>query len=197
MHKTEVEQPRMGPLESPFAEIIPTGEVLYLDLNLYFGTYKTSEETRYFSSGSIVHSRFIGNEDSFTVPDKSKELESVFINMVIYVCQDEEGATKFIQKEKTKKWFDGSDNEFYAKLFGVPTNDIAGSVHFWKEPGDSPVEGSEEIIFKVGHYVGWYKVQMDNPIEAEDGYFMPPKLHDLLQLAVNKTIPKLRSFQPK
>jgi len=36
---------------------------------------------------------------------------------------------------------------------------------------------------------------MDNPPEFEDGYFMPPKLLDLLEFAVNKTIPKLRFLQ--
>ena len=48
-HKTEVEQPKLGPLESPFSEIIPTAEDLLIELfNL---SYPYSERTIYYPDG--------------------------------------------------------------------------------------------------------------------------------------------------
>lgn len=192
-HKTEVEPLQVGSLELPFTEILPTGENLCIDL--FLGAYRTSEGTTYLSDGSILHSRFIGNEDAFTVPHKNKELSPVFLSMCIYVYQNGGQAIERIHKEKESRLYKKvGDTEYYAKVFGFPTEEIAGYVSFWKEPAVQEVQGQEVIFFRVGRYVGRYTVHMHDPPELEDGYFMPPELHDLLYSAIKKTIPKLRSL---
>ena len=194
-HKTEVEEPKSGPLESPFSEIIPSAEDLFL--SLFISPYRGDEYTLYYPDGRRLYSRGFGNESAWysSLSDAPKpEAPSVMLSMGIYEYQDEEQATKRIQEEKTRRWYDESDTEFYAKLFGFPLEDIAGSVHFWKEPAVEEIQGKEEIFFRVGQYVGDYHIWVHDPPKLEDGYFMPPELHDLLESAVRKTIPKLRSL---
>ncbi len=196
--KTEVESPEVGPLESPFSEIIPTAEDLFIDLfNL---SYSRSEETIYYPDGSIGYFRMFGNEAAgyTTLSGEPKpESPSVLLSMGIYEYQNEEQAKKRILEEKERRWYDESESEFYAKQFGLPLEDIAGRVIFWKEPYEEEVQGEERILFRVGRYVGDYILWGEAPPELEDGYFMPPTLSDLLwETAVQITIPRLRSLQP-
>jgi hypothetical protein len=196
-YKTEVEEPELGPLESPFSAIIPSAEDLFIDL--FFSPYHCYEETIYYPDGSIGYSRTFANEASSYTPlsDASKpESSSVLLSMLIYEYQNEEEATKRINEEKDSSLYKKSgDTEYYANLFGFSPEEIAGYVSFWKEPAVEEVQGEEVIFFRVGRYVGNYRITMDDPPELEDGYFMPPELHDLLEFAVNKTIPKLRSIE--
>lgn len=191
--KTEIEPLHEKALESPFVEIIPTGQNLYIDSLL--GAYRTSERTIYFSDGSILHSRIIGNEGSFDVPDKSKALRSIVLAMRVYVYQNEGQAIERIHKEKESRFYKKvGDTEYYAKMLGLHPEEIAGYVCFWKEPHVQQVQGREVIFFRVGQYVGRYSVYMDDPPKLKDGYFMPPGLHDLLKSAVMQTTPQLRSL---
>jgi len=115
--------------------------------------------------------------------------------MDVYVYQNEGQAIERIHKEKgTSLYKKVGDTEYYAQILGFPPEDIAGYVSFWKEPAIQEVQGEEVIFFRVGQYVGWYSVHMDAPPKLEDGYFMPPELHDLLESAVKQTVPKLRSI---
>jgi len=194
--KIEAEEPKLGPLESPFSEIIPSAEDLYL--SLFISPYRSSEETIYYPDGLIGYSRMFGNESAWysSFSDAPKpESPSVLLSMLIYEYQNEEQAKNRILEEKERKWHDESESEFYAKQLGLPLEDIAGRVIFWKEPAVEEVQGSEEIYFIVGRYVGNYELWVDNPPELEDGYFMPPTLSDLLwETAVQITIPRLRSL---
>ena len=191
-HKQEVVQPQLGPLESPFNEIIPSAEVLS------FEPYSRSEETIYHPDGLITYSRIYGNESASYNPlsgAEKPESPAVVLSLTIRAYQDEEQARKYIRKESKKKWYDKSLSESYARLLGLPSVDVAGHVTFWKEPADEEVQGEEEILFRVGRYVGDYAVHIDSPPELKDGFFMPPDLHNLLEFAVIKTnISKLRSL---
>ncbi len=193
-YNTEVAEPKFGPLESPFNEIIPSAEDI-----VFIPYYSSNENTLYSPDGLITYLRIYGNESASYIPlsgDKKPESPAVVLSMCIYEYQDDEQATKRIQEEKTRKWYDKSDSEFYTKYLGFPPDDIVGSVHFWKEPGDKEVQGEEVIIFRVGRYVGDYKIHMNDPPKLDDGYFMPPYMHDYLEFAVMKTnIPKIRSLQ--
>lgn len=125
---------------------------------------------------------------------------SALLSMGIYEYQNEEQAKKRILEEKQvhrrSRFYDESESEFYAKLFNLPLEDIAGRVIFWEEPYEEEVQGREEIYFRVGRYVGHYTLVVSDPPKLEDGYFMPPTLSDLLwDTAVQITIPRLRSFQ--
>jgi hypothetical protein len=190
-HNKEVEEPELGPLESPFSEIIPSAE------DLFISPYYSSEETIYYSDGLIGYSRMFGNESASysSLSDVPKpESPPVILSMLVYEYQDEGQAMKRIQEEKTRKWYDESDTEFYAKLFELPPEDITGHVVFWEEPTIEEIQGEEVIFFRIGQYVGNYQVHVHDPPELSDGYFMPPELHDLLESAVSKTISKLRSL---
>ena len=195
--KTEVESPEVGPLESPFSEIIPTAEDLFIDLfNL---SYSYSERTIYYPDGSVGYSRMFGNEAARYTPlsgEPKPEIPSVLLSMLIVEYQNEEQAKKRILEEKERRWYDESESEFYAKLYNLPLEDIVGRVNFWREPAVEEVQGREGIYFRVGRYVGYYALWVDDPPKLEDGYFMPPTLSDLLwETAVQITIPRLRSLQ--
>ncbi len=117
------------------------------------------------------------------------------LSLVIREYQDEEQSQKDIQEERKRKQYDKNLSEFYAKLTGLPSADVASHVIFWKETSYEQIQGEEEILFRVGRYVGDYSVHIDDPPELEDGFFIPPNLHDLLELALIKTdINKLRSL---
>ena len=92
------------------------------------------------------------------------------------------------------KWYDETDTAYYAALFNFSPQDIAGHTHFWKEPAVEPVQGRETVFFRIGRYVGWYKVYMSEPDYFEGEYIISPELPDLLYRAVQMTIPKLRSL---
>jgi len=195
--KTEVESPEVGPLESPFSEIIPTAEDLFIDLfNL---SYHRSEETIYYPDGSIGYFRMFGNEAASYTPlsgEPKPGSPSALLSMGIYEYQNEEQAKKRIFEEKERRWYDESESEFYAKLFKLPLEDSVGRVNFWREPAVEEVQGREGIYFRVGRYVGYYALWVDDPPKLEDRYFMPPTLSDLLwETAVQITIPRLRSLQ--
>ena len=84
------------------------------------------------------------------------------------------------------------NSEHLARRLGLPREDVARNVAFWKEP-DVTV-GRETIVFRVGKYIGDYAVHMDNPPELEDGFFLPPDLSDLLAIYASGTdISRLRS----
>ena len=182
-HRREIEEPKLGPLEAPFSEIIPDCEDLYCQL--YGFKTKAYEDTIYRPDGVIIHSRTF--ESSDVDPD-------ALLAMTIYDYPDEEAAKKYIHERKEVKWYDETDTEYYAMRFNFPPEDIAGYTIFWKEPIDEEYQGEEVIMFRVGHYVGHYEVWLNAPPKLEDGYFLPPELHDLLEMAVKKTIPKLRSI---
>ncbi len=196
--KTEIESPEVGPLESPFSEIIPTAEDLFVDL--FSLSYHHSEETIYYPDGLIGYHRTFGNEAAGYTPlsgEPKPESSSVLLSMGIYEYQNEEQVKKRILEEKKRRWYDESESEFYAKQFGLHLEDVVGRVIFWEEPVVEGVQGREEIYFRVGRYVGYYALWVDNPPELGDGYFMPPTLSDLLwETAVQITIPRLRSLQP-
>jgi hypothetical protein len=192
----KVELTFSGPLDPPFDEILPNADKLYIDL--FFGEYRISEGTHHYSDGSRLHERFIGNEDSFTVPDENIELAPVSLVMSICVYPNEGQASKAIQEEKRSKWWNENRNEYYAKWIELPAEDIVGYTHFWKEPGDNPIQGNEEVYFRVGQFVGHYSVSLDNPPFIMDGYIMPRNLSDLLEAAIRKTdIAALHDFQTK
>ena len=189
----EVEWTERTTLEPPFSEIIPTGEDLRC-LLYQLEPYRSDNETIYFSDGSITYSRFIGNEDCFHArTDEGNDYEALYLNMAIHDYQTEEQAIAHIQEEKEGSWYTKNDTEYYAIIIGLPPQDIAGYEIFWTEPGTDEVQGSEEIFFRVGRYVGDYQLHMTPPPELEDGYFIPLDLHYLLQTAVKTTIPRLRS----
>jgi hypothetical protein len=121
------------------------------------------------------------------------ETPSLVFSMLIYDYHSDEQAKNHIQEEKEKKSYDDSNTEFYAKLVKFPPEDIAGYSIFWKEPAVTKIQGEEVIFFRVGKYVGNYKVWIEDPPQLKDGYFIPPDLHDSLIFAVQSTIPKLRS----
>lgn len=184
-----------GPLEAALVEILPTAEDLYIDL--LFGACGTEEETTYFSDGLTLHSRFIGNEDSFAVPDESKVLKSVFLSMALYVYEDEARAIERIHEEKESRLYEKvGDTEYYAEMLGFPSEEVAGYDVFWEEPRVPRVQGEEVVFFRVGRYVGRYRVHVDDPPSLEDGHFIPPDLHELLKSAILQTIPKLRAGMP-
>jgi len=178
----------VGPLESPFSEIIPNCEDLYCDL--FFRSYKAEEETIYYPDGVIGYYRAIGNSSCFHYGGENRS-GSVLLNMVIREYQDEEQAIKRIHEEKESRLYDESDSEFYAKHFNLPLEDIAGHVIFWKEAAADKIQGEEVISFRVGHYVGDYRIWIYDPPKLGDGYFMPPTVSDLLENAVQITIPGL------
>jgi hypothetical protein len=189
-HEKEVTKPELGPLESPFNEIIPSAEALLLE------PFSHNEETIYHPDGLITYSRVYENESASYTPlsgaEKSKS-PAMVLSLVIRAYQNEEKAQKYIREESKRKWYDKSLSESYARLLELPSEDVVGHMIFWKEPGDDDVQGEEEILFRVGRYVGNYAVHIDNPPELEDGFFMPPDLHDLLEFALMKTdITKLR-----
>jgi hypothetical protein len=186
-HKAEVEEPEIGPLESPFSEIIPSAEELLL-----LGTIVT-EGTTYYPDGSIAYGRTFANEAANRV-DKVEGQVPLLFNMLIYDYRDEEQARQHIQKESEKPLFDEYWTARYAELFGLPMEDIAVHIVFFNEPAVEWVQGEETIFFRVGRYVGAYSVHVDDPPELADGFFMPPELIDRLEVAVNETIPKLRSL---
>jgi len=190
----EVEWTEVTTLESPFREIIPTGEDLRC-LLYRLEPYRSDNETIYFSDGSITYYRFIGSQDCFRVrTDESKDYQALFLSMHIRDYQTEEQAIAHIQEEKEKSWYDESDTEYYAEVIGFPPEDIAGYEIFWTEPDIDEIQGKEEILFRVGRFVGEYSFQMNDPPELEDGYFIPLELHYLLQTAVKTTIPRLCSI---
>jgi hypothetical protein len=55
-HEEEAVQPKLGPLESPFNEIIPSAEALL------FEPFSRNEETIYHPDGVTTYSRIYGNE---------------------------------------------------------------------------------------------------------------------------------------
>jgi hypothetical protein len=194
--ESKVESTYSGPLEPPFNEILPTAKNLNIDL--FLGGYRTSEYAQYCSDGSKLHWRFIGNEDSFTVPDENIEVNPVYLVMSIRVYPNEEQALEAIQEEKHSKRWNENRNEYYAKWIELPAEDIVGYTHFWKEPGDNPIQGREEMYFRIEQYVCRYSVELDNPPRLEDGCFIPPYLIDLLKFAVWETdINALNLFQAK
>ncbi|MBA7616381.1 hypothetical protein ES703_23677 [subsurface metagenome] len=184
---TPVGEPERRPLESPFDEIIPSAE------DLFITPYHSSEETIYYPDGSVGHLRMFANESASTLDNK--ETPAAIFSMLIYDYLSDEQAMKRIQKEKDRRSYDDSDTGFYAKLVNFAPENIAGYVIFWKEPAVTEVQGEEVIFFRVGNYVGNYKVWLEDPPELKDGYFMPPDLHDSLIYAVQLTISRLRSQQ--
>jgi len=191
----EVEWTERTDLEPPFSEIIPTAEDLRC-LLYQLEPYKSDNETIYFSDGSITYYRFIGSHDCFHGrTDESNDYEALFLAMSIHDYQTEEQALAHIQEEKS--WYTENDAQYYSMVIGLPLDDFAGYQMFWREPSSDEVEGREGILFRVGHFVGDYRVQMNDPPELEDGYFIPLELHYLLETAVKTTIPRLRSFVGK
>jgi hypothetical protein len=191
--KTQTEEPKFGPLYSPFSEIIPSAEDL--SLSLFISPYRYAEDTMYRPDGVVIYSRTFGNESAWwsSLSDTPKpENPPVLLSMFIYKYQDEERAKNRIQEEKNGKLYDESDTEYYAKLFSFPLEDIAGHVIFWNEPAVKEVRGEEEVYFRIGQYVGCYSIHVDDPPELSDGYFIPIELHSLLEVAVKTTITRLR-----
>lgn len=186
-HKTEVEEPKLGPLESPFSEIIPSAKELML-----LGTV-VNEETIYYPDGSIGYHRMFANEAANRI-DKVEGQVPLIFSMLICDYLDEEQARQRIQKESKKPQYDEYSTVRDAELFGLSLEDIAVHIVFFKEPAVEGVQGEETIFFRVGRYVGAYEVHVGDPPELADGFFMPPQMTDRLELAVSKTIPKLRSL---
>lgn len=185
-NKTE-EETKLGPLEPPFTEIIPSAKEL-----LFTGAVVT-EKTIYYTDGSIAYSRTFANEAASQV-DKTEGQVSLLFNMLIYDYSFEEEAGKRIQKERKKPLFDEYWTTHYAELFGLPIEDVVVHVVFFKEPDVEWVQGEETIFFRIGRYVGAYEVHVGDPPELTDGFIMPPELANRLEAAVNKTISKLRSL---
>ena len=191
----EVEWTEKTTLQPPFSEIIPTGEDLRC-LLYRLEPYRSDNETIYFSDGSITYSRFIGNEDCFHArTDESEDYQALYLNMAIHDYQTEEQAIAHIQQEKS--WYTEDDAQYYSMVIGLPLDDFAGYQMFWTEPGSDEVKGREGILFRVGHFVGDYRVEMNDPPELKDGYFIPLDLHYLLQTAVRITTPRLCSHVGK
>jgi hypothetical protein len=98
--KEEIAQPKLGPLESPFDEIIPSAEDLFSE------PYSRSEETIYHPDGLITYSRIYGNESaSYDTLSEAEKPESpaVILALAIRAYQDEEQAKKYIREESKKK----------------------------------------------------------------------------------------------
>ena len=188
----EVEAPEIGPLEPPFSEIIPE------DLGLF--SYSGHEKTYYYSNGEVEYTRTWGNRAAFSSQfsaDEKPESPVVAFSLSIHAYLDEEQANSHIQKEKQKNSAEGTMTESYARPLGLPSEDVAWSVTFWKDPYVQEVQGKETILFRVGRYVGDYTVWVDDPPEIEDGFFMPLDVHDLLRVYVmNTDISKLRAQPP-
>ena len=180
---TETEgEPIVKPLESPYGEVIPTCEDLHCQL--FYLKPEPYEHTIYRPDGAIVHSRMYESND-----------QQVLLSMSICEYPDEELAVQCIHDERIGPFCDKADIENYARRFQFPLEDIAGHVIFWKEPSDDGAKGREKILFRMGHHVGDYEVWLDSPPQLEDGYYIPLPFHDLLETAVDVTIPRLSSIQ--
>ncbi len=179
------------PLEAPFNEIIPSAE------DLFITPYRTSEETISYPDGSVGHIRMFANESACysSLSDEEKpESPSLVFNMIVYEYQDIEQANRRILEVKERKQYNDNDNELYATRVGLAPDDVAGYVIFWKEPSVEEIQGRETIFFKIDNYVVNCEVWIDDPPELEDGYFIPPDLHDKLIFAVQITKRNLESL---
>jgi len=180
----ETNQPKYGPLEPPFSEIIPSAG------NLTLLPYSVTEETIYHPDGLLTYIRLYGNEAaSYTnlAGSDKPNYPAIVVSLAIRQYQDEEQAKKRIQEEIKRESYDKSLSESYAKLLALPLEDVACSVIFWKDPAVEEVQGEEEVCFRVGQYLGDYSVLMVPPPKLEDGYFMPPDWHDVLEFAAMMT----------
>jgi len=188
----KVEWTETTTLEPPFNEIIPGGEDLCC-LLYHLEPYTSRNETIYFSDGSITYSRMFANEAAHQIPGEA-EGPSIMLSMLIYEYPNEEQAIERIHDERMSDLCNRSDIEYYAKRFQFPLEDIVGYGGTWKEPYRDEVQGEEVIFFRVGRYVGNYRLHMTDPPKIEDGYFLPLDLDYLLETAIKTTIPRLRSF---
>ncbi len=178
---TPADEPERRPLESPFDKIIPSAE------DLFITPYRSSQETIYYPDSSVGHIRTFANESACysSLSDADKpESPSLVFSMIVYEYQDIEQASKRILKEKERKQYNDNDNELYATRVGLAPDNVAGYIIFWKEPSVEEIQGRETIFIRINDYVVNCEVWIDDPPELDDGYIIPPDLHDRLIFAV-------------
>ena len=203
--KTEVESPAVGPLESPFGEIIPTREDI---TNFYNGLEVAPGHERPEIDVAVVEEyTWSSSEGDVTYHHRVcvVEAEKLKTDMYIAIYPNETEANEYFQNRV--EGYKSVASAPCRDRFEFAPDDALGYTYEtdrWANHGPSEEDWLVDgIIFRVGHYVAHYEFTLHDPpinipgptsLSASGIYYLPLHLYMMLNWPVETTIPKLRSI---